>query len=299
MFKIRAVVHARREHHHGGVIGGGGGAGAQGVQQHVGVMRHGCHLVLAEKIGKQPHHHLAVFKHVTHATGYPQVVFQHVILSGPLRVGGTHDVNAGDVRVNVFGHLHPRHLGPVLRVVDDEIGRHDTGAQNVLPVVHVVNEPVERRDPLHQPLLHAGPFVRRNDPGDQIKRDEPLVAGTAFVLGAIHRKGDANAPEDHLRLGPAGLHDIRGLFAQPLGIALVVIAHIAAIERQHRVHLVKFLHEQASCKQDSKLRAHPAHHTLASHHCVQRESVVSRWKLVLPVMAVAIAFASHHRRQGG
>ncbi|MNT40131.1 hypothetical protein D3C72_1764250 [compost metagenome] len=113
-------------------------------------------------------------------------------------------------------------------------------------MVNVVDEAVERRDPLHQALLHAGPFVRRDDARDQVKRNQPLVACTALVLGAIDGKGDAHAPEDHLGFGPAGLHHVRGLFAQPLRVALVVFPHIAASKRQHGVHLIKFLHERAS-----------------------------------------------------
>jgi len=95
--------------------------------------------------------------------------------------------------------------------------------------------------------------VGRDDAGDQVERNQPFVACAALVLGAVHGKGDAHAPEDHLGFGPAGLHHVRGLFAQPLRIALVVFPHVAAIKRQHGVHLVKFLHERASCSQDSKL----------------------------------------------
>ncbi|MNW04714.1 hypothetical protein D3C71_2008450 [compost metagenome] len=86
----------------------------------------------------------------------------------------------------------------------------------------------------------------RNDARNQVKRNQPLIARAALVLCAVNGEGNAHAPEDHLGFGPAGLHHIRGLFAQPLRIALVVFPHIAAIKRQHGVHLVKFLHELAS-----------------------------------------------------
>jgi len=149
--------------------------------------------------------------------------------------------------------MHAGHLGAVLRVVQDEVGGHDAGADDVLAVVHVMDEAVERRDPLHQPLLHAAPLVGGDDAGDQVERDQALVARATLILGAIDGKGDAHAPEDHLGLGPAGLHHVRGLLAQPMGVALVVLPHVAAVKRQHGVHLVKFLHERASCRQDSKL----------------------------------------------
>ena len=64
VLEVGAVVHAGREHHHGRVGAVGRCAGAQGVEQHVRVMHDRRDLVLREQIGKQPHHHLAVFQHV-------------------------------------------------------------------------------------------------------------------------------------------------------------------------------------------------------------------------------------------
>ena len=256
VLKIGAVVHAGRQHHHHRLCHGGRGAGPQGFQQHVGVMRHGGHRMRAEKLRKKPHHHLAVFQHVGNPRGHTQVVFQHVIHAVALRVGGPHDVDAGDVCIDVPGHLHASHLGAVLGVVQHQVGRNNARTQDVLPVVDVMDEAVERRHSLHQAALHLRPFMAGDDAGDQVERNQPLAARTAFVLGAIHRKRDAHAPKDHLGLGPAGLHHIHGLAREPLPIALVVLAHIAAIKGQHGVHLVEFLHQRASCNQDSKLRAH-------------------------------------------
>src|SRR6218665_4053784 len=50
--------------------------------------------------GEQAHHHLAVFQHVAHAAGHTQVVFEHVVLA--LRIGRAHDIDAGDMRVDVL-----------------------------------------------------------------------------------------------------------------------------------------------------------------------------------------------------
>ena len=73
----------------------------------------------------------------------------------------------------------------------------------------------------------------------------------AFVLGAIHGKGDAHAGKDHLGFGPAipGASP-RGLLRQPVRIALVVFTHVTAIKGQHGVHLVKFLYGRGLRSQD-------------------------------------------------
>src|SRR6218665_1507501 len=85
------------------------------------------------------------------------------------------------------------------------------GGGGVGGVVEMVDEAVQRRAPLHQPLLQAAPLVGRDDAGDQVERDQAFAARAVLVLGAIDGEGDAHAPEDHLGLGPAGLHQLRRL----------------------------------------------------------------------------------------
>ena len=107
-----------------------------------------------------------------------------------------------------------------------------------------------------------GPFAGRDDAGDQVERDQPLGAGAVLVLGAVHREGDADAAEDHLRFFAAGAHGVLRLARQPLRIVLVVVAHTLhldlalptlrlalklelAVARRAScgVHLVEFVHE--------------------------------------------------------
>ena len=244
VLEIRAVEHAGREHHHRGRGCAGRCAGTQGVEQQVGVMGHGCHLVHAEQLGEQPHHHAAVLQHVAHAAGHAQVVLQHVVHALALRVGSAHDVDASNVRIDVARHLDACHLGAVLGVVQHQVRRDEARTQDVLAVVDIVDEAVERRHALHQPALHARPLLRRNDARHQVERDQSLVARAALVLVSIHGEGDAHTPEDHLGLGAAGLHGLGRLARQPVAIALVMLSHIAAVKGQDGVHLVKFLHGQ-------------------------------------------------------
>ena len=244
MLEIGAVVHARRQHHHRGRGGPGRTrrAGAQRVQQQVGVVGHRLHGVSAEQLGEQPHHHLAVFQHVRHAGRHAQVVLQHVVLALALGVAGPHDVDAGNVGVHPAGHQHALHLRAELGIAIDQVARHDAGVQDGLAMVDVLDEAVQRRDPLHQPLLHARPLAGGDDARDQVEGNQALRARPALILVAIDGKGDADAAKDHLRLGLPRTHGGLRLPCQPLGIGLVMGPHVAAIERQHCVHLVKLLH---------------------------------------------------------
>jgi hypothetical protein len=119
VLEVGRVVHAGREHHHRGLGRGRRRHAAQGFEQQVGVMGDRRDAVLAEELGEQPHHHLAVFQHVAHAAGHAQVVLEHVVLALALRIGRAHDVDAADVRVDVAGNVHAHHLGAELRVLED------------------------------------------------------------------------------------------------------------------------------------------------------------------------------------
>ena len=256
MLEVSAVVHAGREHHHGRVGAVGRRAGAQGVEQHVRVVHDRRDLVLRKQIGKQPHHHLAVFQHVRHAGGHAQIVFEHVVHAVALRIGGTHDVDARNVCVDVVGHIDLHHFGAQLRIVHDQVTRNQARAEDVLVVVHVVNEAIECRHALCQPLLHAHPFVRRNDARNQIEGNQALGARAVFVLGAVDRKRNAHAAENHFGFCSARLHRALWLPRQPLRIALVMCAHGTSLHRKRFVHFVKPVHKECLLRQqNSKLQA--------------------------------------------
>jgi hypothetical protein len=225
VLEVGAVVHAGREHHHRGLGRGAGGAGAQGIEQQVGVMGDRRHAVLAEQFGEQPHHHLAVFQHIAHAAGHAQVVFEHVVLALALGIRSAHDIDAADVRINAVGHVHPHHFGAELGIALDLLARHHAGLEDLLVVVDVMDEAVQRRDPLHQAFFHAAPLVRGNDARDQVKGDQALGARAVLVLGAIDGKRDADTAEDHLGLVAARAHHGVRLAGEPLRIGLVVRPH--------------------------------------------------------------------------
>ena len=191
--------------------------------------------VLTEQLRKKPHHHLAVFQHVAHAAGHSQVVFQHIVFARASGIRRANNVNAADVRVNIARHVDVHHLGAELRVLKDLLRRHDAGLQNLLTVVHVVNKAIKGGDALHQAFFHRRPFVRRDDTGDQIKRDQALSARAVFVFCAVYSKGDSYPAENHFGLFTPGLHRCIGLALQPLAVQLVMCPHLIG----GHVHFIK------------------------------------------------------------
>ena len=188
-------------------------------------MRYRSNAVFTEQVGEKSHHHLAVLQHVAHAAGHTQVIFQHVVLTIALRIGCANNVNAADMRVNVAGYINPHHLGAELRVLENLLGRNNTGFQDVLAVVDVVNKAVECRDALHQAFFHDGPFVRRNDAGNQIKGNQAFGARAVFVFVTIDSKGDADPAKNHFSFSAACLHGLGALAGQPALVALVMRTH--------------------------------------------------------------------------
>ena len=62
-------------------------------------------------------------------------------------------------------------------------GRHDLVPHDLLLVVKVVEEQVQRGDPLHEPRLYLRPLLRGYDPGNQVKGEYALRALGVVVDG--------------------------------------------------------------------------------------------------------------------
>jgi hypothetical protein len=78
-------------------------------------------------------------------------------------------------------------------------------------------------------LAHSWAGMMR---GIRSNGNQALGARAVFVLGAIHREGDAHAAEDHLGLFAPRLHHVAGWRASH-GVALVVVPDlVAAIKGQ-------------------------------------------------------------------
>ena len=88
-----------------------------------------------------------------------------------------------------------------LGIGEDDIGGDDAVGDDPALRIDVVDEQVDRPHALLEPFGEPRPFARREDPGDDIERDDPLGR---FLL-AIDGEGDAQAAEGGLgRLLAAG-----------------------------------------------------------------------------------------------
>ena len=125
--------------------------------------------------------------------------------------------------VDVLGHVHVLHLGAVLGVQEYLLGGHHVRAHDVVPVIDVVDEHVERAYPLLQAGFQQTPFGGGDDARDQVEGDQAFGAGRV----ARHRKRDADPAKAQVRFQAARGHGLRGLLVMPALESLVVGAYAA------------------------------------------------------------------------
>ena len=118
-----------------------------------------------------------------------------------------------------MGHGDAERLALEAVAARDEPARDDPVVHRRLVAdVEVVEEPVERGDPLHQPLLEVGPLVGRDDARHEVHRERALDA----LALAVDGEGDAGLAErgvaHPLPLGQL----VRGEAAEPVDEGLVV-----------------------------------------------------------------------------
>ena len=80
----------------------------------------------------------------------------------------------GDMHVDVVGHPQPVHLRAKHRVLEDEIFRHDAGAQHLASAVDVLDVVIERLDPLLETGAQPRPFLSRDDARQDVEGDQAL-----------------------------------------------------------------------------------------------------------------------------
>ena len=144
---------------------------------------------------------------------------------------GAHDVDADDVRVDAARRLHAHHLRHEGRVLDDQLLRHAAGADDLLAMVDVVHEGVERAHALLDAGGEAAPLGGAQDARDDVEGDEALGGRVVAVDG----EGDAGAAEQRLGVLALALEVVDLLRLQPLVHGEVGLAHPAAVP----VHLVE------------------------------------------------------------
>ncbi len=153
-----------------------------------------------EQLGKQPQHDLPVLQHVGDPGRRAGIVLEHVEDVGI----DPHDVDAGDMHVDVVWHFLAVHLRPEHRVLEHQVLGDDTGPEDLAPAVDVADVVVDGFDPLLEPAAQDVPFGGCQDAWQHVERDEPLLC----VGLAIDREGDADAAEQELGLAPPIVEDI-------------------------------------------------------------------------------------------
>ena len=180
-----------------------------------------------EGIRKQPHHDLAVLEHIRDARGRAHIVLEHEEIA----LAGADEIDAGDMGVDPVGRLDAVHLGPVGRVEQHEFRRHEAGLDDLLVVIDVVEEDVDRLHPLDAAALHEFPFGPGENARDEIEGDQPL-GRAAF---GIDREGDAEPAEQLLRRRLLCHQGLDGEIVEQLGKV--------GVGRSHRAvglaHLIK------------------------------------------------------------
>ena len=124
------------------------------------------------------------------------VVLEHL----PRAVGVAHEVAARHVAVDAAGRPDPVRGAGELRPRDHERPRHDAVVDDLAPVVDVVDEAVERPDPLRQPALDRAPLVDRQDPRHEVERERAV--DRAVAVGAADLERDPLAHEDRVAAAP-------------------------------------------------------------------------------------------------
>ena len=248
VFEVGAVVLAGREHGHHRVARPRRSGGAQRLQQQRRVVLHRQHRLALEQLGEEPHHHLAVLDHVRHARGRAQVVLEHVVLA--VRVA--HQVDAGDAGIDAVGQLDAAHFLLEAGVLQHLLGRDHARLEDLLPVVDVVQEAVERIYALLESLRQLVPLRFRDDARDGVERNQPFR--TLFV--AVDGEGDANAMEQQVGFAALFRHPLGRGIGEPLRDGAKVRTHLP-IGRAHFVVLAAFQaafplrNEQDTCQECS------------------------------------------------
>ena len=183
MLEIGAVVAAGRQQHHDRVFRARRRHGAQVFDQPLGIVADGRDALPGEGVGKEPHHDLAVLEHIGDARGRAHIVLEHEEVA----LSGADQIDAGDMGVDVVRRLDADHLGPEGGIEQNELGRHKTRLEDLLVVIDVVEEDVDRLDALDAAPLDQIPFGAVEDAGDEVEGDQTF-GRAAF---SINGEGDA------------------------------------------------------------------------------------------------------------
>ena len=252
VLEVGRVVDAGRQHHDGRPAARAGDAAARRepdevVEHAARVEVDRAHAERSEPVGERARHDLPVREHVGDAARRAQVVLEH----HPAAVVAADQVAADDVQVLVVGHVDADDLAAEVAREHDQPARHDAVVQDLLPVVDVVHEAVERRDPLAQAGLDDRPVGGGDDARDRVERQDPLGGGRVV---RVDREGHAAMQERAVR-------------------ELCRAAHLLAVHRRDLrddLGVVRARHDLASWTELERLVVEPARVVAVAQDAVRR-----------------------------
>jgi hypothetical protein len=113
-------------------------------QQFIRIVLHRGHAMTGEQFRKQPQHGLPILQHVGDSGGIADIVFQDVeaVVINP------HNIDSGEVYVNIVRYLLAVHLRPEHGVLKHQIFRDNSGGENLPAMINIMNVMIERLDSL-------------------------------------------------------------------------------------------------------------------------------------------------------
>src|SRR5262245_57975088 len=142
-------------------------------------MRDRPDVIAAEESREYALGHLPIRQHVRDTAGHAQVVLEH----HEAAVLETNQVGAGNRDVDVLMDLHTSHLAPIVPAAVDELRWDNAFGEDASLVVDVLEEQVDRGQPLSQAAFERIPLTTCQDPGQQVERENPLRALIVSIDG--------------------------------------------------------------------------------------------------------------------
>ena len=186
VLEVGAVVDARGEHGDGRVGDAVGGDRREHPVELVGVRVDRQDALLGEQVGEGPLGDRPVLQHVADAGRHPQVVLQDVHRA----VGVAHQVAAGDVRPHPELGRRAAALRAEVDRLDEQVGGEHAVGDHLLVVVQVVDEVVDRPQPLLEAALDGPPLAGGDDPRDHVERPGAVDAAPVGVHGERDPQGE-------------------------------------------------------------------------------------------------------------
>src|SRR4029079_5703145 len=160
------------------------------LQQALWIVANRRNALSGKRIREQPHHDLAVLEHIGDARGRAHIIFEHKEIA----LAGADQLDAADMRVSLVRWIDAHHLGPERRVELHQLFWNEARLHDLLVVIDVVEEHIDRFDALDAAALHQLPFSPIENAGNEIEGDQAL--GRAGFT--IDREGDTPAAKKWL-----------------------------------------------------------------------------------------------------